>query len=101
MADPYRGESSLTSSTAIAVVNGLQFPQSHMSFNSRPILFCCMSISTRAITGVATLEGEVHALTDTAMALNSKPFIFSLEEKQKKMPILFSKWQIAEFFKQL
>lgn len=48
-----------------------------------------MSISTRAITGVATLEGEVHTLTDTAMALNSNPFIFSLEEKKKDAYFVF------------
>lgn len=83
-ADPYQGKSSLISSTVIVVVNWLQFPQCRMSFNSRTMVFCCISISTRAITGIATLEGEDHALTDTAMPLNSNPFIFSLEKIKYK-----------------
>lgn len=60
-----------------------------------------MSISTRAITGIATSEGDDHVPTGDATEFI--PFIFSLKKKKKdnKMPILFSKWQIDEFLKQL
>ena len=76
-AAPYPGKSSLLPSTVTAVVNQLQFPQSCVSFNSRTILFCCVSISTSALTGIAW-SGEHHVLTDKAMPLKSTPFIFSL-----------------------